>query len=188
VGSWYALPVGLPNALTLIRVLLIPAFATAFLYGRHTLALGIFVGAGVTDALDGTLARLNNQQTRLGSFLDPMADKMLLLTSFGLLCYSREMPVWSLILVLSREVVVVGGWIIRYLMTRSIIVAPTMLGKATTMMQVVAAGVFLLNQHVKLPHDVTVWCLDAAMALTAVSGVDYLYRGLRDLERRSPAG
>ncbi len=174
-----------PNILTFFRILLIPTFATAFLYGKHPLALGVFILAELTDALDGFLARFKAQQTRLGSFLDPVADKLLLLTAFALLGLSQEVPLWCLILVYSREIIVVGGWIIRYLLTRSSTVVSSLLGKAMTLMQAVAVTALLLNRYVSLPYNLTAGLLYVAMALTAFSGLDYLYRGLKELEPRT---
>ena len=172
----------LPNVLTVFRILLIPSFATAFLYGAHQLAVGIFIVAGLTDALDGLLARLKNQRTRLGSFLDPMADKLLVLTAFGLLCLAGKVPLWCLILVYSREIMVVGGWVIQHLVTGSSTVVSTVLGKSMTLMQMVALSAILLERYLPFPDQLAGRLLDVAMAFTALSLAEYLFRGLKELE------
>jgi cardiolipin synthase len=177
--------VSLPNFLTFLRIFLIPTFATAYLYGHPALALAAFLGAGITDALDGWLARRSNQQTEFGSILDPAADKLLMLTSFGLLTYTSLMPLWALIIAVSREVFVVGGWVIRHMVTSSSKVVPSLLGKATTLAQVAAVSALLLGRQGVMPANAATWLLYAAILLTALSGLDYLYRGLKELQPRA---
>ena len=133
------------NVVSVCRILLVPVFATLFLYERHNLALTVFVVAGLTDAVDGCLARWRNQRTKLGELLDPMADKILLITAFALLFHCRQVPVWCLILVSSRELVVVGGWIIRHMVTKSSVVASSALGKVATLTQYFAVTALLLS-------------------------------------------
>ena len=172
----------LPNLLTLFRILLIPTFALVFLYHQETAALVAFVVAGLTDFLDGYIARARHQQTGLGSFLDPMADKLLLLTAFAMLFARQAVPLWALVLVATREVFIVVGWVIRHLMTRSKAVEPTLLGKAATGFQLAAVSLLLVGRRLPLPQDLAVRTLDVAMAFTAVSGLHYVYSGLRELE------
>ena len=174
----------LPNFLTFLRIFLIPTFATAYLYGHPAPALAAFLGAGITDALDGWLARRNNQQTAFGSILDPTADKLLMLTAFSLLTYTGLVPLWALIIAVSREVFVVGGWVIRQLVTSSLKVVPSLLGKATTVAQVAAVTALLLSRQGIMPPVAATWLLYLAILLTALSGLDYLYRGLKELQPR----
>ncbi len=176
----------LPNILTCARIVLIPVFGTLFLYGRHHEALAAFVAASVTDLLDGAIARARHQQSRLGAFLDPLADKGLMLTAFAVLASVHAVPLWALVTVCTREVVIVAGWTVRHLLTRSRAVEPTTLGKATTVAQVVAVSAILVHLEQALPHDLARRALDVAMTLTAISGLDYLYRGLRELEPGKP--
>jgi cardiolipin synthase len=178
-------PVSLPNAITFSRVLMIPTFATAFMYGQEKLSLGIFILAGLTDALDGFLARRSHSQSQLGSFLDPMADKFLLLTAFTLLGLAHIVPLWMVILVFSREIIIVGGWTIGYVMTNHTKVTPSPLGKWTTVFQLAAVIALMVDHLWPLPEQVASRLLDVAMALTALSGLDYLHQGLKELEHRS---
>lgn len=177
----------LANLLTLFRILLIPTFATLFLYGMDVPAFAVFAVAAVTDWLDGWVARGRKLQTELGSYLDPLADKALLITSFAMLASARAVPLWALVLVCSREIVIVGGWMVNHLITRNRRVEPSALGKATTAMQLIAVTVLLVNRFHVLPHDVAMRSLDVAMALTAISGLDYLHRGLRELQPKAPS-
>jgi cardiolipin synthase len=185
-GPWVS-PVSLPNAVTFFRVLLIPTYATAFIYDYDRLALTMFVVAGISDALDGFLARRSHSQSRLGSFLDPMADKLLLLTAFTLLGMAHIVPLWMVILVFTRDIIIVGGWTIGYVMTNHTDVQPTTLGKGTTVFQVVAVMALQVDHLWPLPEQAALRLLDVAMALTALSGIDYLVRGLKELEARSHA-
>ncbi len=178
-------PLSLPNAVTLFRILLIPAFATAFIYGKDRLALAAFILAGASDALDGFLARITHAQSQLGSFLDPMADKLLLLTAFTLLGLNHTVPLWMVILVFSRDIIIVGGWTIGYVMTNHTHVVPSSLGKGTTVFQLVAVIAIQVDHLAPLPQHAAARLLDVAIAMTALSGLDYLYRGLRELESRS---
>jgi cardiolipin synthase len=102
----------LPNMLTMTRIVLIPVFITTIIYGRYELALYLFVFSSLTDALDGLLARLRDQRTPLGAFLDPLADKFTLVTSFVLFSYYGWIPKWLTITVISRDVIIVTGWML----------------------------------------------------------------------------
>jgi len=177
----------IPNILTFMRILLIPMFVTAYSYNEFTLAAVLFILASVTDLLDGFLARMTGQITRLGALLDPLADKMLLLSAFGLLFYRGIVPLWILVTVLSKDVVVVSGWMIRYFLTRSSSAPPSLLGKGATLGQVIAL-VAVLTSHLFAPIKAVAWHLMVAAAFfTAISMLDYLYRGLRELEKHNTA-
>ncbi|MEK7768031.1 MAG: CDP-diacylglycerol--glycerol-3-phosphate 3-phosphatidyltransferase [bacterium] len=170
-----------PNALTALRILLVPAFVLAFLYRLDGLALGSFLLAGFTDALDGWLARLRKESSALGAILDPIADKLLMVSAFALLGTSGTVAPWMLVTVLTREVVVVGGWIVRHLLTRSSTVRPSRLGKAAMLAQAVAIAALLLSRQGGMAPSFAGALLTVAVGITAWSGLDYLYRGLREL-------
>ncbi len=171
----------LANALTCLRVLLIPAFVAAFIYGQRPLAFGIFVVAALTDLLDGFFARSRLAQTSLGNLLDPLADKFLMLTAFTLLRVYDSLPAWVLIVLFTRETIVVGGWVLRHLLRGSSTVAPRMLGKVMTFAQGVAIAVMLLADMGAIGHSLALAVLYAAVGLTAASALDYLYRGVKEL-------
>jgi cardiolipin synthase len=175
----------IPNILTILRILLIPLFVMAYSYNEFTLAAVLFILASLTDLLDGFLARLTGQVTKLGALLDPVADKLLLLSAFSLLVYRGIVPLWVLIIVLSKDVVVVSGWMIRFFLTRSSSAPPSFLGKVATFAQVVAITAELTS-HLLAPIRASAYgILVVATVLTAISMLDYLYRGIKELEKRT---
>ena len=99
----------LPNYITLARIILIPFFIDLMIYGYYRSALCVFMIACVTDALDGMIARITQSKTELGAFLDPMADKLLILSSFVTLVLLRMLPIWLVVIVVSRDVILVVG-------------------------------------------------------------------------------
>src|SRR4029434_3058529 len=130
----------LPNFLTLIRSVSVPCFLVYLSYHRYGEALIIFIIGGVTDFLDGLTARLMNQQTALGAYLDPIADKLLVITSFIMLGLIDGIPEWLAVVVVSRDILILIGYGIIYLlveerppMTRS------MIGKWSTMLQLLTS-------------------------------------------------
>jgi|SRR4051794_41131254 cardiolipin synthase (CMP-forming) len=178
----------LPNFLTLIRILTIPFFLAYLSYHRYWEALVIFIIGGVTDFLDGLAARLMRQQTALGAYLDPIADKLLVMTSFVMLGLLEGIPVWLAVIVVSRDFLIVFGYgIIYFLVDERLEVQPTMIGKCSTMLQLLTLGVALglLHNPSMLPPlvaDVLIW---ATAGATAISGLQYLYRGFLWLQNRA---
>ncbi len=173
----------LPNFLTLSRIALAPIFLSLLLLppaeNSHTLLFvtAIFAIAAFTDALDGFLARRWRQQTDLGAFLDPVADKILILSGFfGILLTAQpvfKLPVWIQILVLFRELVIGIGVMTLFLFSGKIHSLPNKLGKLTTVMQILLIGASLLNWNLTLEFAYVV------AALTAASGVVYTVQGMR---------
>jgi cardiolipin synthase len=158
----------LPNFLTLIRILTIPFFLVYLSYHRYAEALIVFIIGGVTDFLDGLAARLMNQQTALGAYLDPIADKLLVMTSFIMLG-------------------LIDG-IIYLLVEERLPVKPSRIGKWSTMLQLLTLGVALALLHDESMLDRRLW--NVLVAVTAIatvaSGLLYLYRGLVWLQNRAP--
>lgn len=169
----------LPNTLTIIRIVIIPLFITAVIYKRYDYALYLFIIAALTDTLDGLFARLTNQKTVLGTFLDPLADKFLLVTSFIIFSINGWLPKWLTIMVISRDIIVIIGWMLVYLITHIRSVKPTITGKAAIAMQLILLCYVLLDINIaSLPdiHAVLIW---TTAALTIVSGLHYIYRGFK---------
>lgn len=176
--------VTLPNFLTLLRILAVPFFAIAFWYGHMREAFLLFVGAGFTDLLDGYIARKWNQRSVLGAVLDPAADKLLMTTAFVLLAFSpgltlARIPAWVAILAVTRDVVIalVAIFSVDDFDTRKF--RPTLLGKATTAVELGSISLGLLFNV--LP--VQPWFNGAAMAayygvatLVLASGLHYFFR------------
>ena len=169
----------LPNTLTVARIVIIPVFITAVIYRKNDYALYLFVAAALTDLLDGFLARLTNQKTPLGTFLDPLADKCLLVSSFILFAVYGWIPLWLTITVISRDIIVVLGWFILYMVTSSARVEPLFLGKAAIALQLITLALVLLNVNLSsaLPSQEALFI--ATAAATALSGLQYIYKGLR---------
>lgn len=190
----------LANKLSLFRILLVPAFVGCLLYYRpgesqslRYLAVALFTLGVVTDAVDGYVARVEHQASRLGAILDPAADKLLLVTAFLSLSLIKtlppeiRLPAWVPILVLSRDLIIVLGWFLVILVTGDFKLQPqpSRLGKATTFFQMLSILCVLLA----VPFARSV--LWAAMALTVLSGIGYVRLGNRMLNfpaaNRSPS-
>jgi cardiolipin synthase len=177
----------LPNFLTLIRIVAIPFFLVLLVSQLYFDALLVFILGGVTDALDGFIARRMNQKTSLGAILDPVADKLLLMSSFIMLGMMGGLPLWLVVLVVSRDTVILVGYVaISFLLDERLEVQPTIAGKLSTVFQLVTVGVVLLM--LARSQLLESWLDDALVYLTAaatvISGVQYLYLGLLRLQNR----
>ncbi len=171
----------LPNLLTILRILLVPVFVFLLVYQHTVWALAVFVLAGLTDALDGAIARMWNQQTDLGRYLDPLADKLLILSAFIALSSLSWIPFWVLLIVVSRDLILTVGTVVMHLTQGGFDVNPSLLGKATTFVQLALVVLTLLKVtgvDVSRYFDGTVWLV---VVVTVMSGLHYLYRGIRRL-------
>ncbi|MDH5668292.1 MAG: CDP-alcohol phosphatidyltransferase family protein [Nitrospira sp.] len=169
----------IPNSLTILRILLIPVYIGCMTYGAYGLALLALLLAGITDGIDGLLARRLNQQTQLGMFLDPLADKLLLTSGFLSLGMLHLIPLWVVILVVSRDVILLLGTAVAHLTETPIDVTPTIWGKGTTALQLsyVFLIVFLTWLEAELAMLTPLLVVMAGFTLT--SGFHYLHRGYR---------
>jgi cardiolipin synthase len=170
-----------PNFLTLLRLLAIPVFLILLMDARWAEALGVFVAAGVTDALDGAIARLTHTKTTLGAYLDPAADKLLLMAAFLALGFMQEVPRWLVVVVLSRDVVLVLGYFLLFVMTQDAMeVRPSVAGKLSTFLQLstVAAVLATRIQPTILPAGTETALCWVTGLVTAVAGLQYVARGL----------
>ena len=184
----------LPNQLTLFRMVLIPFFVVAVLYGRMGWALAIFVLAGLTDALDGLVARLTGQRSSLGAFLDPMADKLLMTAAFVVLSLppmvsqpqfhlTNRLPIWLSILVIGRDVLIVVVALMFNLALNVRRFRPTLPGKLATGVQVGTVSVFLLLNALEIDSPVTrTACIVCCLLATVGSGLHYAWYAARRLE------
>ena len=175
----------LANKLSLFRVLLIPFFVLCLVYyrppheGLRYLALAIFLVGALTDAVDGYVARARAESTRLGTILDPLADKLLLITAFLCLTLLKTMPdlyklpAWVTILVVSRDIIIVLGSLVIYLVTARFEIVPSRSGKAATLTQ-------MLTVLAALAGSPALRILLPVMAATTIlSGIGYIRRGNR---------
>lgn len=171
--------VSIPNIITFVRIIIIPVFVTALIYRRYDYALLLFIVASVSDALDGLMARVARQKTELGAFLDPLADKSLLVTSFILFSVYGWVPTWLTITVISRDVIVTLGWLLLYLTSHSIKVEPSLIGKAAIASQLILIAYTLLSinfNNIPRPDN---WMFWIVALLTTTSGLQYIYSGLK---------
>lgn len=181
----------LANRISIARILLIPFFIGSIVYYKNEntlisyLPLAIFFIAVLTDGADGFIARKFNQKTELGTILDPVADKLLLITAFIALSFSHSipphlrLPPWLPILVISRDIIIVLGTVIIHLIRGSIHVMPTVLGKITTFLQMST----ILAVLIKFPYSFIIW--NIAGAFTVLSGVNYILRGSKLLNENN---
>lgn len=171
----------LANQLTILRIVLIPAFVLLVVYGRLGAALLVFITAGLTDALDGIIARRAGQRTSLGAWLDPMADKLLLVTTFVVLTLpgiplTNHLPIWLTVVVISRDIVIVGVVAIVNLAVGPRTFRPSIWGKLTTAAFIVTSVVvmyFNYRRETSMLVDLAIWI---SLALTLISAADYFVR------------
>ena len=176
-----------PNQLTILRIFLVPVFVLLLVYGYLGWALVTFLAAGATDALDGLIARKAGQRTTLGAWLDPMADKLLLVTAFIVLTLpgvplTNHIPLWLTVLVISRDVVIVGVVAAVSLSMGPRTFRPSVLGKAATATFILTSIIvmyFNYRREESILVDVGVW---VSLALTVASAADYFVK-LRALLR-----
>jgi cardiolipin synthase len=172
------------NQLTLLRMLLIPAFVILTLYGKFGWALLTFIVAGLTDLLDGLAARAAGQKSELGAWLDPAADKLLLVTTFIVLTLPNiglvnRIPIWLTVLIISRDVGIVLSVAIVNLAVGPRTFPPSPLGKAATAIFIVACGLVMLFNYLGYRSawvDAAIWL---SLIITLASGIDYVWRFAR---------
>ena len=169
----------LPNYITLVRVILIPFFINLMIYGYYRAALVVFVVACVTDALDGMIARLTKTQTELGAFLDPMADKLLILSAFVTLVLLGRLPVWLVIIVVSRDAILTMGGLIIYFTTRNLKIQPSFIGKATTVLQLIVVSLSLVLMSYGKEMESMAFLQWTTAGVTIASGAQYVLRGIK---------
>jgi len=175
------------NQLTLLRMLLIPAFVIFILYGYLGWALIVFVTAGVTDGLDGIIARRSGQRTTLGAWLDPMADKLLLVTTYVVLALpnlnlANRLPVWLTVRIISRDVVIILTVAVVNLAIGRRTFRPSIFGKiatATYIVTAVAAMLFNYLGYHSVVVDVGIWW---SLAITIISSLHYIWHARRIID------
>ena len=169
------------NQLTILRMLLIPAWVLLVVYGYFGWALLVFMLAGATDLLDGVIARRAGQKTTLGAWLDPAADKLLILTTFIVLTLPNiglinRIPIWLTVLVISRDVVIVLTVAIVNLAVGPRTFRPSSLGKAATAFFIVTCIVVMYFNYVGSASVVVDGFIWGSLAITVASSVDYGFR------------
>ena len=169
----------LANRITILRILLIPFFIAFILYSRWEIALAIFIAAAISDGIDGYIARVMKQKTKLGKMLDPVADKLLLLSAF--ICLSvvsglpaeAKPPLYVPIIIISRDAFIVLGVLFIYFIKGDVEIKPTPVSKVTTFFQMITVVSILL----RLAISPFLW--NITVGFTIASGVDYIIKGSR---------
>jgi cardiolipin synthase (CMP-forming) len=179
------------NQVTLLRMLLIPAFVILVVYGHLGWALIVFITAGITDALDGLIARRSRQLTNLGAWLDPMADKLLLVSTFVVLTLPgiglvNRIPLWLTVLVISRDVVIVLTVAIVNLAIGPRTFRPSMFGKAATVTYIVTSVVVLYFNYLERPSVLVDVVIYASLVATLLSGFHYIIHATRVVSEAQP--
>jgi len=188
--------VTLANQLTFLRLVAVPFFVLAILNGRFDIALALFIGAAVTDLLDGLTARMLRQRTPLGAYLDPAADKLLMTAAFILMTDYPSMfkdipmvarlPIWLSVLAISRDIFIVLIALLMYLAYGRTRFEPTLWGKLTTIAEALLIGIYLLANAISrssLVLDVAKWI---TLALILYSGFHYLFHAARMVREEGP--
>ncbi len=169
----------LPNLITLGRLIMVPVAVLFMLEGEMALAFGIFVLAGISDGLDGYLARRFNARTRLGAWLDPLADKALLVSIFVTLGAMALIPLWVVVLVVARDFLIVGGILLMAALGQSVKIKPIGLSKANTALQIFLAAVILADLGFFLGLSGFIgWLYFVVAATTVLSGAAYVMEWL----------
>ena len=171
----------IPNFLTLIRIFLVPVLVIFLIQGLFLNALIVFIVAGITDALDGFFARILKQRTVLGSYMDPLADKALIISSYVTLSILGMIPAWLTVIVVSRDFIILLGVSVLFFMSVSFDVRPAFVSKVTTVLQLLTIfSVFVLRY---LPGgfywqlvEVAYW---ATALFTVASGLNYVVKGVK---------
>lgn len=176
----------IPNLITGLRILLVAPFLWLLLEERYGLALALFVIAGVSDALDGFLAKYYGWTSELGGLLDPIADKLLLIGAILALGWLHELPSWLVALVIARDLIIVGGAVTYHLWIERFHAAPLMISKLNTLMQLTLVGAVIVHYGLT---PLPAWLLTSGIYLTALttvwSGAAYIRRWGRLAWRKS---
>jgi cardiolipin synthase (CMP-forming) len=182
------------NQLTILRMLFVPCFVLLLIYDHPKAATTLFLLAGITDGLDGLLARKLQQKTVLGSFLDPMADKILLTAAFITLTVPSlplvlHIPTWLTVLTISRDVIIALSALVIHLQIQHTKFPPSLLGKCTTAVMLLTVGVCLLaNFEIDLAIAIFPVVIYSTLAFTLASGLHYAYRSIKIISSYQESG
>jgi cardiolipin synthase len=176
----------IPNFLSLLRIILVPVIVIFLIQESYAKVLIVFVIAGLTDALDGAVARLLNKQTKLGSFLDPLADKILLSTSFISLAIFGLIPSWLAVIVISRDFMILLGIVILSMMSVTYEIKPVFVSKVTTTLQIATVFFALLLKTYTFDIISYNWIVILSWltaSFTIISGLIYIIKGIKFINR-----
>lgn len=168
------------NLITLLRVVLVPIIVWSMLSGQMMMAFLLFLLAGISDAVDGAVARYFNQQSEFGTVLDPVADKTLLVSVFIVLSYLGYVPLWLVILIVSRDLLIVVGVMLVFVLGKTVTIRPLWVSKANTVAQILLAAWMLawlaFELNIPLVQLMLEW---STVILTGLSALAYMWEGLK---------
>ncbi len=172
----------LPNGVTILRILAIPLILALLFYvgrGYQLVTAVLFLGAAVTDTFDGYLARRRGMVTTLGKFLDPLADKLLIVTALIALIPSREIPVWMVIIIVGREIAITG--LRGIAVSQDIVISASTLGKYKTVFEVTSIFFLILDGSYFFLNfrPIGMFFLWVALGIAVISGIDYFKKYLK---------
>jgi cardiolipin synthase len=180
--------VNIPNSLTLGRIVLVPLIVWLIITHEMTAAFLMFLLAGLSDAADGFLAKRYGWRSELGAYLDPIADKALLVSIYVTLGFASHLPVWLVIAVVSRDILIVGAVVLSWMLSRPLIMQPLLISKANTFAQIVLAGVVLAELGLGLGmHQLVKVLVWVTGTLTIVSAAAYFWEWLGHMASYEPA-
>lgn len=166
----------IPNLITVLRIAAVPVLILLLDSHSYDLAFLVFLAAGVSDALDGFIAKRFNFESRFGAILDPVADKILLVSSFVMLTLLGHLPFWLLVIVAFRDGLIVGGYLLFMVLRVSVRMSPSVLSKLNTLAQICLVGAVLVQLANWVDLQVAVDALIAIVAATTIlSGVHYVW-------------
>lgn len=179
----------LPNAISIMRIALILPILVLFVNDEFGWALGLFLIAGLSDGVDGYLAKKYDWASRLGAFLDPAGDKLLVAWSYGTLAYLGHIPVWLAVVVIFRDVVIVAGSFMYHYLVRRLDGEPTQISKLNTALEFVFLVFVMSKAGFGWPDDITITVLGASVLVTVViSGYDYVWNWIRSARSGTEQG
>ena len=177
----------IPNTLTLARIVLVPLVVWLIITHEMLAAFLLFLLAGLSDAADGYLAKRFQWRTELGAYLDPIADKLLLVSIYVTLGFSNHLPAWLVIAVVSRDILIIGAFLLSWVLSRPVAVRPLLVSKANTLAQIVLAGLVLAELGLGLGlHDLIAFLIPLTGALTIISAAVYFWAWLKHMASYEP--
>lgn len=177
----------IPNMICVARIILVAPIVWSLFEERYALALGLILIAGLSDALDGYLARRFDWRTRLGGLLDPAADKLLMFAAFVTLAWVGLCPAWFSAVVVGRDIIIIGGTIVYQLTIAPIHGEPTGTSKLNTVLQILFVLLTITNAWLGQPPELALQLLGAAILITiTISTIQYTSTGLTRAKQRTP--
>jgi cardiolipin synthase len=171
----------IPNLITILRIILTPIFIIYLISDNFLSALILFIIAGLSDAADGFIARVFNQKSKLGAFMDPLADKILLVSAFVILSAKGLIWSWLAVIVISRDILIMLGVLILFLNNQDFAARPSFWSKMTTCLQLITVFVVLTKDYLPSLYLYSPWLLWTTGVMTIVSGLHYTRHWFRIL-------